>query len=146
MKYNRYEDLKLAVPFFYGKNKFTITRKSEWSVLDLLFLRRIADSSVSLEILEQYSNLKRQIVIQIVLPFVSNNWVEIIPIENTYVFTITKLGKYISEFDTIPQFSEKYYRTRDYVFDPIGNRYYGLLKNNPLRVESFLRIQGQSKT
>lgn len=141
MKYNRYEDLKLDVPFFYGKNKFTITRKSEWSVLDLLFLRRIADSSVSLEILEQYSNLKRQIVIQIVLPFVSNNWVEIIPIENTYVFTITKLGKYISEFDTIPQFSEKYYRTRDYVFDPIGNRYYGLLKNNPLRVESFLRIQ-----
>lgn len=141
MKYNRYEDLKLAVPFFYGKNKFTITRKSEWSVLDLLFLRRIADSSVSLEILEQYSNLKRQIVIQIVLPFVSNNWVEIIPIENTYVFTITKLGKYISEFDTIPQFSEKYYRTRDYVFDPIGNRYYGLLKNNTLRVESFLRIQ-----
>lgn len=141
MKSKRYQDLKLAIPFLYGKNKFTITRKSEWSVLDLLFLRKIAELPVSLETLEDYSNLKRQIVVQIVLPFVSNNWVEIILIENTYVFSITELGKYISQFDNIPQFSETYFRTRDYVFDPVGNRYYGLLKNSPLKVESFLRIQ-----
>ncbi|WPP55159.1 phospholipase D-like domain-containing protein [Acinetobacter pittii] len=137
----RYYDLKIAVPFFYGKNKFTITRKSEWSVLDLLFLRKIAELPISMEKLENYSNLKRQIVIQIVLPFVSNNWVEILPVENTYVFSITALGQYISEFDSIPQFSESYFRTRDYVFDPVGSRYYGLLKNNPLKVESYLRIQ-----
>ncbi|MDP7785146.1 hypothetical protein QWI55_20380, partial [Acinetobacter baumannii] len=137
----RYYDLKIAVPFFYGKNKFTITRKSEWSVLDLLFLRKIAELPISMEKLENYSNLKRQIVIQIVLPFVSNNWVEILPVENTYVFSITALGQYISEFDSIPQFSESYFRTRDYVFDPVGGRYYGLLKNNPLKVESYLRIQ-----
>ena len=48
MKYNRYEDLKLAVPFFYGKNKFTITRKSEWSVLDLLFLSFSVQSNTGL--------------------------------------------------------------------------------------------------
>lgn len=141
MKNERYQNLKLAIPFFYGKNKFTITRKSEWSVLDLLFLRKIAELPVSLETLEDYSNLKRQIVVQIVLPFVSNNWVEIIPIENTYVFSITGLGKYISKFDAIPQFPEVYFRTRDYVLDPVGNRYYGLLKSSPLKVESYLRIQ-----
>lgn len=44
----RYYDLKIAVPFFYGKNKFTITRKSEWSVLDLLFLRKIAELPIDL--------------------------------------------------------------------------------------------------
>lgn len=141
MKSKKHQELKLAIPFFYGKNKFTITRKSQWSVLDLLFLRKISELPVSLETLEDYSNLKRQIVVQIVLPFVSNNWVEIIPIENTYVFSITELGKYISQFDAIPQFSEEYFRTRDYIFDPIGNRYYGLLKNSPLKVESYLRIQ-----
>lgn len=52
MKYNRYEDLKLVVFFFYGKNKFIIIRKFEWLVLDLLFLRRIVDLLVLLEILE----------------------------------------------------------------------------------------------
>lgn len=145
MKKSNNYSLKLAIPFFYARNKFLINRKSRWTILDLFFLKIISIKPVSIEELVLYSNLKRQLIIQIILPFVKSGWVEIIQNDNSYIFSVTELGIDISKRESLPDFPEVYERTREYIIDPVSNRYYGILKNSNIKFESMSRIAELNK-
>lgn len=115
----------IAFPFKSGWSKFDIKKQSEWSVIDYLFLKEISLKSYSLKELCEYSNLQKQIVIQIILPLMKMGWVELIAYNHDFNFVITELGKEACSGDKIPNLEDRYERGREFLVD-INNKYYGV--------------------
>ena len=55
----------IAFPFKSGWSKFDIKKQSEWSVVDYIFLKEISKWRYILNDLCEFSNLQKQLVIQI---------------------------------------------------------------------------------
>lgn len=135
----------IAFPFKSGWSKFDIKKQSEWSVVDYIFLKEISKRSYNLNDLCEYSNLQKQLVIQILLPLMKMGWVELETVNNDFNFVVTELGKIACEGDKLPNLEDRYERGREFLVD-INNRYYGvnvegLLPQSEARVNQLQRDQ-----
>ena len=68
----------VAFPFKYSRAKFCIKKLSEWGVIDYIFFLYLSLKNYSLQELCTYSNLEKQIVIQILLPMMKIGWIELL--------------------------------------------------------------------
>lgn len=133
----------IAVPFLTKGFNFKISRKNRWSVIDLLFLKRLGLQDYSLEEISNYSNFKPQLVIQILLPMIKIGWLDIAYAQSNFVFRITDAGKDVCKGDKLPDYAKPYSSYRNVFVDLFGN-YYGShnLKFNP---ESYTRVHELKK-
>lgn len=140
---NNIEKFTIAFPFKYAKAKFNIKRISEWGVIDYIFLKELSFKIHSLQQLCDYSNLEKQIVIQILLPLMKMGWIELINYNSEFYFQITESGKKVCLENKLPHKGESYNRNRDFLVD-FKNNYYGIQKFK-LLPESKARITELSK-
>ncbi|WP_404227554.1 hypothetical protein [Acinetobacter venetianus] len=117
----------VAFPFKYGKAKFSIKKLSNWGVVDYVFLKAISMKEYSLQELSKYSNLDKQIVIQILLPMMKNGWIKLVSYNSDFYFNITDSGLKACKGSKLPDKEESYERYRDFLVD-IDNNYYGVKK------------------
>lgn len=134
----------VAFPFKYARAKFSIKKLSDWGVIDYIFLKELSFKSYSLLDLCIYSNLEKQIVIQILLPMMKMGWIDLITSNSDFYFVITELGKRICQNDKLPDKEETYERTRDFLVD-INNNYYGIQKLR-LIAETEVRVNELQKS
>lgn len=128
----------VAFPFKYGRSKFSIKKLSDWGVIDYIFLKELSYKSYSLQEICKYSNIEKQVVIQILLPMMKMGWVELVTNNSDFYFVITKLGREACKDNKLPDKEESYERSRDFLID-INNNYYGIQKCS-LIPESEVRV------
>lgn len=134
----------VAFPFKYSRAKFCIKKLSEWGVIDYVFLKELSLKNYSLQELCTYSNLEKQIVIQILLPMMKIGWIELLTNNADFYFVITELGKIACKENKLPDKEEDYDRNRDFLID-FNNNYYGIQKLR-LIPEVEVRINELQKT
>ncbi|SJM38487.1 hypothetical protein A1019T_02484 [Psychrobacter pasteurii] len=83
----------VAVPFLSNSYLFSISKKIGWSIVDYLFLKELYHQERTLSELSKKSNLRKQIILQIVLPMSDLGWVEIINFNHEFLLKITDNGK-----------------------------------------------------
>lgn len=120
----------VAVPFLSNDYKFSIIRKTGWSIIDYIFIRELIERSMTIDDLSSFSNLQPQVVIQILLPLCNMQWVEILTHKDSFIFRITLAG--INAYNSMPKdeyelryIRENYERRRTVYVDILGN-YYGI--------------------
>jgi hypothetical protein len=131
----------LAMPFAFGRNVFKIRNEGTWTVLDLLILRAIVKKKCTLDEFVVYSNIKRQLLIQIIIPFLKLGWVEIEETGDKLKINATKLGELVASQLSLPASAKVYDSTRDYLIDLVTGKYFGLINYKNLRYYSYIQIQ-----
>lgn len=120
----------LIVPFSYGTNLFTFKKKSNWNIIDHLLLRTIADNEFTIDKLSAYSGIRRQILVQILLPFLKLNWIEIIQEPESISVRITERGKFIAKASELPSIKKEFYTYRDFLVNLTNGQYLGLCNHS----------------
>lgn len=120
----------LIVPFSYGTNLFTFKKKSNWNIIDHLLLRTIADNEFTIDKLSAYSGIRRQILVQMLLPFLKLNWIEIIQEPKSISVRITERGKFIAKASELPSIKKEFYTYRDFLVNLTNGQYLGLCNHS----------------
>lgn len=134
----------VAFPFKYSRAKFCIRKLSDWGVIDYIFLKELSFKNYSLQELCSYSNLEKQIVVQILIPMMKMGWIELLTNNSDFYFVITELGKAACQENKLPDKEEEYERNRDFLID-FNNNYYGIQKLR-LIPEVVVRVNELRKT
>lgn len=134
---------KVAIEFAYGQQKLNVTRTDGWSVLDFIILREIAKRQTlySIEYLSEISQLPKQIILQIIIPFLRMGWVELDRTQNPICLAITSAGLVASDKNELPPVFASYIANREYLIDPIVGKVIGLLRFKNIATYNYLRIQ-----
>lgn len=127
---NKSQPFYLIVPFSYGTNLFTFKKKSNWNIIDHLLLRTIADNEFTIDKLSVYSGIRRQILVQILLPFLKLNWIEIIQKPESISVRITERGKFIAKSSELPSIKKEFYTYRDFLVNLTNGQYLGLCNHS----------------
>ena len=120
----------VAIPFGYSISNVSLRKSSQWNVLDLIIIRRIARERVTLDNLVAESNLNRQLLIQIILPFIKLDWITLIQDGNTIYLQITVSGLRVAELKSLPQSPKKINTKREFIVNLINGDHIGLINNN----------------
>lgn len=134
-KGNKKSDLikyTVAVPFLSNSYLFSISKSIGWSIIDYLFLKELHSSDLTLAELSQKSNIKKQIILQIILPMCDVGWIDIITTDTDFLLKITESGKqaYISSSKNheLPCQTTDYSSKREIHVDSLNN-YYNFYKS-----------------
>lgn len=120
----------VAIPFGYSISNVFLRKSSQWNVLDLIIIRRIARERVTLDNLVAESNLNRQLLIQIILPFIKLDWITLVQDENNIYLQITISGLRVAELKSLPQSPKKINTKREFVVNFINGDHIGLINSN----------------
>lgn len=120
----------LIVPFAYGTNLFTFKKKSNWNIIDHLLLRTISDNDFTIDNLAEFSGIKRQILVQILLPFLKLGWIEVVQEVGIISVRITERGKIIAKERELPSTKKEFRTYRDFLVNLINGQHVGLC-NHP---------------
>lgn len=129
----------VAIPFGYSISDVTLRKSSQWSILDLIIIRRIASERVTLDDLVNESNLNRQLLIQIILPFIKLDWITLIQDGNDIFLQITAYGMRVADLKSLPQSPKKINTKRDFIVNFINGDHIGLINNN-INLYSYAQI------
>lgn len=116
----------LIVPFAHGTNLFTFKKKSSWNIIDHLLLRAISNNNFNIDKLAEFSGIKRQILVQMLLPFLKLGWIEIVQESGIINIRITERGKIIAKQRELPSSKKEFRTNRDFLVNLINGQYIGL--------------------
>jgi phosphatidylserine/phosphatidylglycerophosphate/cardiolipin synthase-like enzyme len=116
--------ISVMVPFAYGEHIFRIIPARPWGHYEHFLLQIVAAKSQSAHQLAEKVNLPYQLVTEIMIPFMRIGWVVLVESDLQYLFTITPIGKIISEWDELPTTKDPQDRKRSFVIDPITENCY----------------------
>jgi len=117
----------IAIPFLTNEYTFSISRKTNWSIIDYLFLKELSQREMTVKNLSDFSNLETQVVIQILLPMCNVGWIDIVTSRDSFIFRITEMGEIayslsVKEHELICKV-DKYQRKREVFVDYFDNYY-----------------------
>ncbi|MEQ1230935.1 hypothetical protein ABLT66_16065 [Acinetobacter junii] len=135
----------VAIPFGYSISDVTLRKSSQWSVLDLIVIRRIARERVTLDDLVAESNLNRQLLIQIILPFIKLDWITLVQDENKIYLQITAYGLRVADMKSLPQSPKKINTKREFIVNFTNGDHIGLLNNN-INLYSYTQVKEFERT
>ncbi|MDU2408996.1 MAG: phospholipase D-like domain-containing protein [Acinetobacter junii] len=135
----------VAIPFGYSISDVTLRKSSQWSVLDLIVIRRIARERVTLDDLVAESNLNRQLLIQIILPFIKLDWITLVQDENKIYLQITAYGLRVADLKSLPQSPKKINTKREFIVNFTNGDHIGLLNNN-INLYSYTQVKEFERT
>lgn len=92
----------LIFPFAAGNHQLTFRKNKYWNIVDHLILRSIAEKQYTIEELAEFSGIKRQILVQLLIPFLKLGWIELLQELGTIRARITDRGKIISKYVELP--------------------------------------------
>ena len=123
----------VAVPFLSNSYLFSISKSIGWSIIDYLFLKELYSNEMTLADLSQKSNIKKQIILQIILPMCDVGWIDIITTDTDFSLRITESGRraYIlsnSKNHELPCQTTDYSSKREIHVDSLNN-YYNFYKS-----------------
>lgn len=123
-------DFLVAIPFGNCVLDVSLRKVSQWNVLDLIIVRRIAQERLTLDNLEIESGLNRQLLIQIVLPFIKLDWITLVQDGVNIFLQITKLGLTVADLKSLPNSPKKINTKRELIVNLINGDHKGLINNN----------------
>lgn len=133
----------VAVPFLSNSYLFSINKKIGWSIIDYLFLKELNTGDITLNELSEKSNIKKQIVLQIILPMCDVGWIDIITTDTDFSLTITENGKKAYIFNKknheLPCQTTEYSSKREIHVDSLNN-YYNFYKSE-IQLMQYARYQ-----
>ncbi|MFH6605969.1 phospholipase D-like domain-containing protein [Acinetobacter baumannii] len=135
-----YKDYYIAIPFGYGTHELKIQKNNQWNVLDLIILRRISENNISLESLIAESNINRQLIIQIILPFIEEGWIILIQENDQILLEATPYGRLMATRNKLESSSKSHWHNRDYIVNLITGEYIGLHNSKSINLYNFLQI------
>ncbi|WP_172666939.1 phospholipase D-like domain-containing protein [Pseudomonas chlororaphis] len=113
-----FSSVYVKVPFCHGQHKFKILKGRRWGVVDHLLLQEIAQRPASAHKLSEDSGLPRRLIIEIIIPFMRIGWVQLTPLDGTYVFEVTQSGLAIAAGEELPMDREPITSIRQFLIDP----------------------------
>ena len=126
----------IAIPFLTNEYTFSISRKTNWSIIDYLFLKELSQREMTVKSLSDFSNLETQVVIQILLPMCNVGWIDIVTSRDSFIFRITEMGEIayslsVKEHELICKV-DKYQKRREVFVDYFDNYYSFYSFDSPL--------------
>lgn len=122
----------VAVPFLSNSYLFSISKSIGWSIIDYLFLKELCSNDMTLAELNEKSNIKKQIILQIILPMCDVGWIDIVTTDTDFSLRITESGRraYISNSKNheLPCQTTDYSSKREIHVDSLNN-YYNFYKS-----------------
>lgn len=120
----------LIFPFAAGNHQLTFRKNKYWNIVDHLILRSIAEKQYTIEELAEFSGIKRQILVQLLIPFLKLGWIELLQELGTIRARITDRGKIISKYVELPSPKKEFTTRRDFLVNLLNGNYIGLI-NHP---------------
>lgn len=74
-KKNKSITYTLAVPLLSNDFRVKFTKKTEWTIIDYLFIKELSEHDVTLDQMSVKANLPKQLTLQILLPLCEVGWV-----------------------------------------------------------------------
>lgn len=140
----------LAVPLLSNDFKIKFTRKTEWTIIDYLFLKELSAHSMTIEEMSTKANLPKQLTLQILLPLCEMGWVCIVAQDNHFIFQLTASGKSTAESSKknheLPSIPHSYTKVREVHVDDFDN-YYDFYKFGitPINQSRLITIQDEQE-
>lgn len=149
-KKNKSITYTLAVPLLSNDFRVKFTKKTEWTIIDYLFIKELSEHDVTLDQMSVKANLPKQLTLQILLPLCEIGWVYITSQNNQFIFRLTAAGKKIytssKEKHELPGILSSYTRNREVHVDDFDN-YYDFYKIGitPINQNRFVTLQEELK-
>lgn len=120
----------LIIPFAAGNNQLTFRKNKHWNIIDHLILRSIAKNQYTIDELSEFSGIKRQILIQMLIPFLKLGWIDLLQEIGIIRVRITDRGDIVSRLKELPTPKKEFTTRRDFLVNLINGSYIGLI-NQP---------------
>ncbi|MDC5019733.1 hypothetical protein NRA03_18315, partial [Acinetobacter baumannii] len=143
---SEFKEFFLVLPFGYISNEFKIKKNNQWNVLDLILLRRICESNITISELISESNINRQLIIQLILPYINEGWVILIQKGNELFLEATTLGRLEASKNKLETYSKEYNYNRDCIVNLITGEYIGLNGSKSINYYNYLQINDLRKS
>ncbi|MDC4707397.1 phospholipase D-like domain-containing protein [Acinetobacter baumannii] len=143
---SEFKEFFLVLPFGYISNEFKIKKNNQWNVLDLILLRRICESNITISELISESNINRQLIIQLILPYINEGWVILIQKGNELFLEATTLGRLEASKNKLETSSKEYNYNRDCIVNLITGEYIGLNGSKSINYYNYLQINDLRKS